>query len=183
MNKFQSIPVHDSHRLVNAGNVIMISAKSTIKQTVTTVAWHMPVSSHPKLISCALAHKRYCLEIIHEAECFCINIPDYSLLDAAVFCGTYSGRTVDKCSEAHLTTMQCSSIDCFYINECIAYIECSLYSCIEAGDHTIVIGEVKEAKAKDFCFTSDGVIDISKVQLIHHLGGSHFGILKCNEER
>jgi hypothetical protein len=52
---------------------------------------------------------------------------------------------------------------------------------IEAGDHTIVVGTVTGAMAQKHLFTPDGVIDINKVQLIHHLGGTHFGILKSQE--
>ncbi len=178
MNEFKPLPIQDSHRLINAGNVILISAQSKEKKTITTVAWHMPVSNNPKLLSCALANKRYSLELIKESKSFCINIPDFSMLDTVIFCGTYSGRTVDKCKEAHLTALPCSDIDGFFIAECVAYIECQLYSMVEAGDHTIVIGQVTCAHAKIHCFTPDGVIDINKVQLIHHLGGTHFGILK-----
>ncbi len=181
MGDFVAIPVQDSHRLVNAGNIILVSVQSKEKRTITTVAWHMPVSSQPKLLSCALANKRYSLELIKESKCFCINIPELKLLDAVVFCGTYSGRKVDKCKEANLTAVTCSTIHGFFIDECVAHIECTLYSMFEAGDHTIVLGEVVSAMAKEYLFTPDGVIDINKVQLIHHLGGTHFGILNSQE--
>lgn len=181
MGDFVAIPVQDAHRLVNAGNIILVSVQSKEKRTVTTVAWHMPVSSQPKLLSCALANKRYSLELIKESKCFCINIPELKLLDAVVFCGTYSGRKVDKCKEANLTAVACSTTDGFFIDECVAHIECTLYAMFEAGDHTIVLGEVTSAMAKEYLFTPDGVIDINKVQLIHHLGGTHFGILKSQE--
>ncbi|MGQ9842864.1 MAG: flavin reductase family protein [Spirochaetota bacterium] len=182
MSDFVAIPIQDSHRLVNSGNVILISVQSQKRRTVTTVAWNMPVSNQPKLLSCALANKRYSLELIKEAKCFCINIPEFKLLDAVIFCGTYSGRKVDKCKEANLTAVTCSSIHGFFIDECVAHIECELYSMIEAGDHTIVIGTVTGAMAQKHLFTPDGVIDINKVQLIHHLGGTHFGILKSQEK-
>jgi len=182
MSDFVAISIQDSHRLVNAGNVILVSVQSQEKRTVTTVAWHMPVSSQPKLLACALANKRYSLELIKEAKCFCINIPEFKMLDAVVFCGTYSGRKVDKCKEANLTAVPCSSIHGFFIDECVAHIECELYSMLEAGDHTIVVGTVTGAMAQKHLFTPDGVIDINKVQLIHHLGGTHFGILKSQEK-
>ncbi len=181
MSDFIQIAIGDAHRLINAGNVILLSVQAHMKRTITTVAWHMPVSNQPKLLSFALANKRYSLELIKESQCFCVNVPEFKMLDTVVFCGTYSGRNVDKCKEANVTVCPCPTIDGFYINECAAYIECRLYSMIEAGDHTIVIGNVSGAMAKEYCFTSDGVININKVELIHHLGGTHFGILKSQE--
>ncbi len=178
MSNFINIPIKDSHRLLNAGNVILVSAQKGDKRTITSVAWQMPVSGSPKLVSIALGHKRYCLELIKHSNCFCINIPDVKLIDAVNYCGTYSGRDVDKCKEAKLTPIKCSTIECFYINECVGFLECEVHKLVEAGDHTIVIGEVKAASAVDGLLTPDGVFETEKFQIINHLGGNYFAELK-----
>jgi flavin reductase (DIM6/NTAB) family NADH-FMN oxidoreductase RutF len=172
------IPIADSERIISPGSVILVSTGLDDIHTISTIAWHMPVSSWPKLVAISLANTRYSLQLIVESQEFCINLPDYSLLDRVVFCGTYSGKEVDKFSEAGFTPMRCRSISSSYIQECIAHIECTLFSIFEAGDHKIVVGEVKSAYANENLFNSDGVIDISRVALIHHLGGSHFCMLK-----
>ncbi len=178
MSNFKEIPIKDSHRLLNAGNVILVSAQNGDQKTITPVAWQMPVSSNPKLFAIALGHKRYCLELIKKSNCFCINIPDAKLIDAINICGSHSGRDIDKCKEAKLTPAKCTKVDCFYIKECIAYLECEVYKFIEVGDHTIVVGEVKTAHGVDGLLTADGVYDTDKFQIINHLGGDYFAMLK-----
>ncbi len=178
MVKKADIPLADSHRIINPGSVILVSAHSNNFKTISTIAWHMPVSSWPKLVAISLANTRYSLKLIVESQEFCINLPDYSLLDKVIFCGTYSGKEVDKFSETGFTPMRCKSISSSYIEECVAHIECKLFSIFEGGDHQIVVGEVKAAYANENLFNSDGVIDITRISLIHHLGGSHFCVLK-----
>lgn len=171
------IPVKDSHRIINPGPVVLVSASHGDASTIATVAWHMPVSSWPKLIALALAAKRYTLELVEASGCFCVNLPDYSLLERVVFCGTYSGRDIDKFRETGFTPVPCGKIPTLGIGECVAHIECRLNDVLTAGDHRIVVGEVVAAGAEENLFNRDGVIDITRVRLIHHLGGSHFGVL------
>lgn len=178
MKDFIKIQIKDSHRLLNAGNVILVSAQSGENKTITPVAWQMPVSSNPKLIAIALGHKRYCLELIKKSNSFCINVPDAKLINAINICGSYSGRDIDKCKEAKLTPVKCKRIDCFYVEECVAFLECEVYKFIESGDHTIVVGEVKAAYGLDGVLTADGVYDTEKFQIISHLGGEHYAELK-----
>ncbi|MCP4132811.1 MAG: flavin reductase family protein [bacterium] len=173
-----SLPIKDSHRVINPGPVILVSSGNEEARTISTIAWHMPVSSSPKLVGVALAHKRYTLELIKQSNCFCVNVPDHKILEQVVFCGTYSGRKIDKYKETGLTPAACKAIGGFYVDECVAHIECEVAELIEAGDHTIVLGKVVEAYTNEELITQDGVIDINKVELIQHLGGSHFGTLK-----
>jgi len=171
------IPLKDAHRLINPGPVVLITAKYGEKATISTVAWHMPVSSWPKLVAISLAFKRFTLELIEQSQSFTINVPVYSQLKQVTFCGTYSGRNVDKLTEAGYTSKPCTTIDSFFLEECVAHMECSVHSITDTGDHKIVVGEVQSAFADEHLFNEQGVIDINRVHLIHHLGGTHFGIL------
>ena len=172
------IPVKDSHRIINPGPVILLTASHGDSTTISAIAWHMPVSSYPKLVALALANKRYTLELIEKSGCFCINLPDYSLLEKVVFCGTYSGRDVDKFRETSLTPGPCLTIGTPCIDECRAHLECRVVQNIEAGDHHIITGEVLRACADENVFDQNGILDPGRIELIHHLGGSHFGILR-----
>ncbi len=181
MAKRVQLAIEEAHRIINPGSVILVTTRCSGAHTITTVAWHMPVSSWPKLVAISLANTRYSLELIDKSGEFCINLPDYSLLDKVIFCGTYSGRDVDKFSETGFTQMSCTSISTCYIEECVAHMECTVYNVFEAGDHKIVVGTVNAAFANESLLNSDGVINVGKVSLIHHLGGSHFCVLKRDE--
>ena len=178
MKKKVTIPVKDSHRLVNAGALALISASYEGSSTITPIAWHMPVSSNPKLFAAAFAHKRYSLELALASGCFCINIPGASLKEQVLICGKNSGRDMDKFKETGLTAVKCNKIPSLYVSECIAHIECSVTETFSAGDHTIVIGMAVDAYSDESLLTDKGIIDIENFEPLHHLGGVHFAALK-----
>ncbi|MDY6932728.1 MAG: flavin reductase family protein [Spirochaetota bacterium] len=175
------IPVSESHRIINAGSVILITATTANLSTITTVAWHMPVSGSPKLLGLSLGFERFSLKIIEESKSFCINLPELSMLNEVIYCGTHSGRDVDKLAKTGLTSSKCKIIDAYYIEECVGHIECLVYKMYDSGDHKVVIGKVIASYVNKNLFNDNGVIDISRVKLIHHLGGSQFGILSPND--
>ncbi|MEM7816616.1 MAG: flavin reductase family protein, partial [Candidatus Aenigmatarchaeota archaeon] len=90
-------------RLLNPGEVIMITSAYKEKVTITTCAWQMPLSKEPPLVAVALAKKHFSSELILKSKEFAINIPDWSLLDKLIYCGSISGRTVDKFKETNFT--------------------------------------------------------------------------------
>ncbi len=171
------IPSEHSNRIINAGSVILLCATYNKNTTISTIAWHMPVSKFPNMIALAISKKGYSLELLSKSGEFCINLPDISMLEAVKYCGTHSGRDVDKFKKTCLSSLKCKQITTFYIDECLAHIECKLHKLNIFGDHTIVIGEVLTSYIDDALFNNDSVIDIENVKLIHHFGGTHFGTL------
>lgn len=75
-------------------------------------------------------------------------------------------------------SVKCKKIDCFYVEECVAFMECEVYKFVESGNHTTVLGEVKHASIINGLFTVDGVLDTDKFQIINHLGSEYFAELK-----
>ena len=177
MNERISIPIKDSHRLINAGSLILVSVSSGNRSTITPIAWHMPVSGTPKLVAIALAAKHFSLELIETTRCFCINLPDHTLLDRVLYCGSHSGRNVNKFVETELTAARCNTIDCLRVEDCSAHIECMVSDIIPAGDHKMVIGEVTAAYCLKEIWRDDGTLDPEKLSLIQHLGGTAFGTI------
>ena len=177
MKKKMIIPIELSNRIINAGSVILLSATHNRETTISTIAWHMPVSKFPNLIALSISKKGYSLELLSKSGEFCINLPDISMFDAVKFCGSHSGRDIDKFEETGLTPLECKQISTFYIDECLAHMECKLHKIDKLGDHTIVIGEVLTSYIDDAFFNNDSVIDVENVSLIHHFGGNHFGTL------
>lgn len=172
-----SIAIKDSHRIINAGSLILVCSSFENRSTISTIAWHMPVSASPKLVAIALAHNRFTLELLEQSQAFSINVPTMDLLEAVKYCGSKSGRDVNKFKETGLTPVLCQEIQGNYIDECIANIECSLYNIHDAGDHKIVVGKVEAAHTESGFLTKENVIDLDRTKLIQHLGGKHFATL------
>lgn len=165
--------IKDSHRLINAGSVIVITAQDNERKTITPIAWHMPVSGSPKIFAIALALKHYSLELIESSFAFCINVPEYDLKEKVIYCGSVSGRDENKVLKSGLSTNSCEMIDNFYISECFGRIECEVKDIIAVGDHKLVLGHARSAWCREGIMTEDQTIDMSKIDLLQHLGGQY----------
>ena len=126
-----------------------IMGKVIEKDNIITVSWHMPVSFEPELYAISIGKQRFSAEIISRSKAFVINLIPYTLKEAAIFCGTHTGKHIDKYSEAKLTMEEAKTIDCGRIKEASAYIECEVVDEVEAGDHIIYIGKVVEKEEKE----------------------------------
>jgi flavin reductase (DIM6/NTAB) family NADH-FMN oxidoreductase RutF len=160
--------------LINCGEVILVTAAYKDKATITTCAWHLPLSRSPAALGIALAKTHFSSELIKKSGEFIVNIPDWSLLDKVMLCGSLSGRALDKFKEAKLTPQKPHHlVKTYAVKECIAHLECSLLDLKEIGDHFLFLGEIVYAQAESEFFVND-FWDTAKVNLIFHLGSKFF---------
>jgi flavin reductase (DIM6/NTAB) family NADH-FMN oxidoreductase RutF len=75
---------------------------------------------------------------------FVVAFPGEKMRDAVALCGSTSGKYIDKFDEAHLTQVRAKRVSSPLVLEAAANIECKVLSYTNAGDHTVVIGEIVE---------------------------------------
>jgi len=162
-------------RLINCGEVVVISCGYKDKSNLTTCAWCIPISKNPPIIAISLAEKHFSAELIKKSEEFIINICDWSLLDKVVKCGSLSGWNVeDKFKEVGLKKERAYYLTkAFRIKEAIAHLECYLRDYKKVGDHYLFLGEVIYAEAESDFFENN-FWNTKKVNLIFHLGSKYF---------
>jgi flavin reductase (DIM6/NTAB) family NADH-FMN oxidoreductase RutF len=68
--------------------------------------------------------------------------PGEDLAEATLFCGTHSGRKVDKMARTGLCPLPADCVGAPLIAECIANLECRVTGRMTTGDHTIFAAEV-----------------------------------------
>ncbi len=83
--------------------VLVTSNDDHGKTNIITLAWHTPISRNPPLYGISVSPRRYSHGCITKTKEFVINFIPYSLAQQADYCGTHSGRTVDKARETRLT--------------------------------------------------------------------------------
>ncbi|MFH1678547.1 MAG: flavin reductase family protein [Candidatus Omnitrophota bacterium] len=160
-------------RLLSSGNVILVSCAYKDKTNIITLAWKTPLSHKPPLVGISVAKAHLSCELIEKAEEFIVNVPDISLLEKVVYCGSVSGRDVDKFKETGLTSVKANLlVKAPLISECIGNLECRLRDIREFGDHKLFVAEIIYAQAEEGFFEQTWNVD--KVKLIYHLGGSSF---------
>ena len=162
-----------AHRLPHPKLTVLVSCSDASgRANIITLAWSMPVSMNPPLIAVSIAPRRYSHRLIEETGEFIVNVPSIEILKETSYCGSISGRDVDKFKMTGLTPAPARKVRAPIIEECIAHLECKVYKKVQAGDHTIFIGEIVAAYANEGVFKR--VFDIGKVRLIYHLGGDEF---------
>jgi flavin reductase (DIM6/NTAB) family NADH-FMN oxidoreductase RutF len=169
----------NASRLLHPMHTVLVSCVGKSgKPNIITLAWAMPTSINPPLVAVSIAPRRYSHNLIEETKEFVVNIPTIEILNGTFLCGTLSGRDHDKFEEAGLTPLPAKKVKAPIIKECVAHVECKLYSQFTTGDHTIFVGEIVEAYANKETF--DGVYNLEKAKMIFHLGGDKFATLKPN---
>jgi len=124
-----------------------ILGKRMQKDDIVAVDWHTPLSSEPFMYAVALA-KSLSYELIHKSRAFVVNFVPYTLKEEVLFCGTHSGRHIDKFAEAGLTKEESQALDCPRIKEAIGFLECEVVDELETGDHVLLIARVMNSELK-----------------------------------
>jgi len=122
--------------------VYIITVRSGERINGMTAAWVTQVSFKPKLVVVSIAPARYTHSLIQESGFFCINTLSEDDVELAKKFGFVSGRNEDKFKGINYTNaLKGSPI----IEGVKAYVECEVVSSVDAGDHTLFIGQVVDA--------------------------------------
>lgn len=115
------------------------------KPDIITLGWVMPTSGQPPMCAISIGLTRYTHELLRQVPEFVLALPGEDLEAACVYCGTHSGRDVDKFKETGLTALPATRVRPPLIAECLANLECKVVGSMRTGDHTIFVGEVVAA--------------------------------------
>ena len=121
-----------------------------VKANILTVAAFSFFSFNPPMIMIGIKPSRYSFELIKEVKDFSVNIPTRKLLKELKFCGSKSGREVDKFKETGLTPKKGKKIASYLIEECPVNLECRVVHTLDLeGTHVWFIGEVVAAYQRE----------------------------------
>jgi flavin reductase (DIM6/NTAB) family NADH-FMN oxidoreductase RutF len=125
--------------------VCLIGAKQNEKHNVMTAAWVTQVSADPLLVLVSIAPGRYTHDLIARTGEFVVSILGRGQENISSFCGSRSGRDVDKIAHLKLPTVPSEVVQVPRLAGCIANLECKVVAQYPAGDHTLFVGEVVAA--------------------------------------
>lgn len=152
---------------------VMVSCGNMEKANITTIAWTGVINSEPPLIYVSIRPSRHSYNIIKKTGEFVVNIPDEKLVWETDYCGTKSGKEVDKFKSANLTKEASKKVSAPSIAECPINLECKLKEIKELGSHHMFIGEVVCVNANKE-LVKDGKIDLASAKLITYLGNEYY---------
>jgi len=112
------------------------------RRSICPLGWKMNTSHKPLMMAVSVAPSRFTHELIRRSGEFVLAWPGEDLAEATLFCGTRSGRDVDKFAETGLTPLPARYVKAPLIAECVANLECRVAGTLRTGDHTIFAGEI-----------------------------------------
>jgi flavin reductase (DIM6/NTAB) family NADH-FMN oxidoreductase RutF len=148
------LPLQNAFHAGPAGVVVLATwVDSKGLANIITLGMYMVISLDPPLVCIGVSPNRYSHDLIVESGEFTINVPSINLEKQVHFCGTNSGKNLDKFAETALTPVPALKVKPPLIDECYGHLECKLIQSHVCGDHTLFIGEVIAASVNEAVLT------------------------------
>lgn len=145
------------------------------QNNIVTLAWVGTVCSDPPMVAIGVRPLRHSYQMIKDSGEFVVNIPRASQVNETDYCGTYSGREVDKFAETGFTAIPASQVKAPLIAECPVSLECKVRQTLSLGSHDVFIGEVVAVQA-DEDVLADQHLDPAKLSPLAYVGGTYWSL-------
>mgnify|MGYP006280601071 CR=1 FL=1 len=116
---------------------------------IIPLGWFMPTSFDPAMCAISVGHTRYSHKLITRSREFVVAFPAEGSEEDVRYCGTHSGRDVDKFAETGFTAARGTEVSAPLIEECLVNFECKLAGSLDTGDHTIFAGGIIAAQVNE----------------------------------
>jgi len=144
---------------------------------IITIAWVGVVCSEPPILSVSIRPRgRHSYGIVMATNEFVVNIPPAGKVRETDYCGTVSGKNVDKFEAAGLTALPASSVKAPLIAECPVNLECVVRHRLALGTHDVFLAEVVALHADEEALDSKGRLDIAKIAPIAFCDGGYYAM-------
>ncbi|MFP4202543.1 MAG: flavin reductase family protein [Candidatus Acetothermia bacterium] len=111
--------------------------------------WCAFCSGDPVMLAVSVAFERYTHDLMEDSEGFVLAFPSKKQKEAVYYCGTNSGRDVDKFQETDMETAPSEVVEAPLIEGSVACYECEKKGSLDTGDHTLYAGEVVAAHVSE----------------------------------
>jgi len=161
---------------LNPVPAVMVTCGPREKPNIITLAWVGTVCSDPPMLGISIRPSRYSNELIKQQGEFAVNLPTVDLVRVTDYCGSVSGRKVDKFAATGLTPVPAKAIDTVLIAECPLNIECRVTQVLPLGAHDLFLAQVVAVQADDSLLDEAGDLDLSSAELLAYSGGRYWSL-------
>jgi flavin reductase (DIM6/NTAB) family NADH-FMN oxidoreductase RutF len=156
---------------------VVVSVGNWDQSNLITLAWVARVVSKPPIMSVSIRPSRYSHSLIQKQEEYVINIPNKAQVEMVDFCGTHTGKKVDKWKALNLTKQKASKVKVPLIKEFPMNIECKVIKKIKLGTHIIYMGEVQAVHIEENLIKNNE-LDPYKQDQIVYIARNYYNIMK-----
>ena len=116
----------------------------------------------PPMLGIAIGHSRYSYKVVSQSDGFVVNCPSEDQVEMLDYCGSVSGREIDKFRACGLTPLPSTEISSPGILEFPLNIECAIRKSVELGSHSFFFGEIVAVHCDESILDNEGEIDKRK---------------------
>jgi flavin reductase (DIM6/NTAB) family NADH-FMN oxidoreductase RutF len=156
---------------------VVISVGNWDENNLITLAWVARVVSEPPVMSISIRPSRHSTSLIKKLGEYVINVPSADQIREMDFCGTRTGKKVDKWEELKLTKEKGLNVKVPLIKEFPINIECKVIKTIEHGTHIIYLGEVQAVHVDEELLLEDKIDPLKQNQIVY-IARNYYGITK-----
>lgn len=161
---------------------VVISVGKWDEANLITLAWVARVVSDPPVMSISIRPSRHSFSLIEKLEEFVINVPSTDNIQQMDYCGTRTGREVNKWEELNLTKEKATQVEVPFIKEFPINIECKVINKLEHGTHKIYLGEVLAVHVDESMIKNNRLDPLKQNQIVY-VSGNYYGLIKEPLER
>ena len=157
---------------------VMVSCGTLEKANIITIGWCGVISTHPPKISISIRPERHSYNIIKNSGEFVVNLTPASLVEVCDYCGTVTGRVVDKIKKTGLSLIKSAEVSAPTIENCPLSLECKVTSVIPEGSHDLFIADVVKVSVDENYIDSKGKLRLDNADLLVFAHGEYFRLGK-----
>lgn len=144
--------------------VVSCSARRQERPNLITIGAISHACIDPPMLGIAVGHTRYTYQVISRADGFVVNVPSRDQAKIVDYCGSVSGRKIDKFKACSLSPLPSTKISSPGILEFPLNIECIMRKSVELGSHSFYFGEIAAVHCDESILNDRGEIDKDKLQ-------------------
>jgi flavin reductase (DIM6/NTAB) family NADH-FMN oxidoreductase RutF len=146
------------------------------KPNIITIGASSICSSNPPTVGIAVGTAQYSLRLIKRTGDFGVNLPRSDQVWQTDFCGSRSGRDINKFEAVGFTVQQAVAIRSPLIEECPVSMECKLIETVHLGNHDWLIGEIVAVHCDETVLDAAGRFDPAKCNPLFAFWGEYWSV-------
>lgn len=157
---------------------LVTTADVSGKDNIITLAWVGIVCSEPFMLSASIRPQRHSHSLLTVNPELVFNIPTRDIIRESDYCGTVSGREVDKFSLSGLTKQPSKLVSPPLIVECPVNLEARVKERLPLGTHDLFICEVVAGHVDEGLINESGKVDFSLIEPFIYLATDYWALDK-----
>ncbi len=156
----------------------MVSCGTLEKANIITVGWCGVLSTRPPRMYVSIRPERHSYGIIDSTGEFVVNLTPASLVEVVDYCGTVTGKKVDKAAKTGLTLSSSEKVSAPTIENCPMALECKVFDKVKSGSHDVFMADIVSVSLDEDLLDNTGKLHLERAGLLVYSHGEYFNIGK-----